>query len=176
MSQWFLDILCSIGARKTTACDILLVNDKTECKMSRTSWFKLTYRDDTCHSMILLKMVNMASSSNSLIVIVLKWRKNRAVTGFRPPPVIGWTMIMHKNSSIMQWVRWSIQLMHFCIKFSVVHTKLAHIPISWLPDNILTTYMFFFAKITAKLLFKIRTRNTSNKCWYSETSDQGTPQ
>ena len=63
---------------------------KFECTVMEKEICELcmTYLDETCHSMILRKMVIMVSSSNSLIVIVLKWRKNRGVTGFLPPPGI----------------------------------------------------------------------------------------
>lgn len=47
---------------------------------------EVTYRTVRCQSKILEKIVYMDSSSNSLIVTVLKCRKNRGVTGFRPPP------------------------------------------------------------------------------------------
>ena len=40
----------------------------------------------TCHSMMALKMDVIVSSSNSLMLIVLKWRRKRGVIGFRPPP------------------------------------------------------------------------------------------
>ena len=45
-----------------------------------------TYLDEMCQSMILLKIVFIVSSSNSLIVMVLKCLKNLGVTGFLPPP------------------------------------------------------------------------------------------
>lgn len=47
-----------------------------------------TYLDEMCQSRIFLKMVTIVSSSNSLIVIVLKCLKNLGVTGFLPPPKI----------------------------------------------------------------------------------------
>ena len=40
-----------------------------------------------CQSIIFLKIVIIASSSNSLMETMLKWRINLGVTGFRPPPV-----------------------------------------------------------------------------------------
>ena len=50
-------------------------------------WYHpLTYLEEMCQSMILLKMVIMESSSNSLMVIMLKCLRKRGVTGFLPPP------------------------------------------------------------------------------------------
>lgn len=44
------------------------------------------YLEEICQSMIFLKMVIMESSSNSLMVIMLKCLRKRGVTGFLPPP------------------------------------------------------------------------------------------
>ena len=41
---------------------------------------------EKCQLMILLKMRDMVESLNSLMVMVLKWRRKRGVTGLRPPP------------------------------------------------------------------------------------------
>ena len=41
---------------------------------------------EKCQSMIRLKMRDMVVSLNSLIEMVLKCRRKRGVTGFRPPP------------------------------------------------------------------------------------------
>ncbi len=40
----------------------------------------------TCQSMMALKMDIIVSSSNSLMVMVLKWRRKRGLIGLRPPP------------------------------------------------------------------------------------------
>ena len=39
-----------------------------------------------CHSMILPKILIMVVSSNVVMLMVLKWRRKRGVTGLRPPP------------------------------------------------------------------------------------------
>lgn len=45
-----------------------------------------SYRVVKCQSVILEKIVYMVFSSKSLMVIMLKCRRYRGVTGFRPPP------------------------------------------------------------------------------------------
>ena len=62
------------------------------------------YLAKICHSMMLLKMVIMASSSKSLMVSMLKCRRKRDVTGLRPPPVP-----THRCTSCMQVMnsRWA---------------------------------------------------------------------
>lgn len=55
---------------------------KTPCKLQKV----YSYLMVKCQSMILEKIVYMVFSSKSLIVIMLKWRRYRGVTGFRPPP------------------------------------------------------------------------------------------
>lgn len=45
-----------------------------------------SYRMVKCQSEILEKIVYMVFSSKSLMVIMLKWRRYRGVTGFLPPP------------------------------------------------------------------------------------------
>lgn len=50
-------------------------------------WLKFqSHLEEICQSMIFLKIVIMESSSNSLMVIILKCLRKRGVTGFLPPP------------------------------------------------------------------------------------------
>ncbi len=57
---------------------------------------KIAYFVCRCHSIILPKILFIVVSWKSLMVMLLKWRKNRGVTGFLPPPggpmaPISWT-------------------------------------------------------------------------------------
>ena len=48
--------------------------------------FAHTYFVSKCHSKILPKILVIVVSSNVVMVMVLKCRRKRGVTGFRPPP------------------------------------------------------------------------------------------
>lgn len=52
----------------------------------KTNTLSITYQVFKCQVKILENIVNIDLSLNSLIVIILKCRMYRGVTGFRPPP------------------------------------------------------------------------------------------